>query len=118
MKTAITFAAVIAIATGTLLAGSLPASAHIISTPDGVNVIPYAGYEDALLVYGADSATVLHGSVLPGVEQPAGISQLSIIIGIAVGLAVIVPGMAFLLAGHMNRPLIPGLRRRFAGWNR
>ncbi len=118
MRIAITFAAVIEIATGTLLAGSLPASAHISFTPDGVNIYPYAGYEDAVLVYGPDTATVVHGSVLPELEQPAGISQLSIIIGIAVGLAVIVPGLAFLLAGHMNRPFIPGLRRRFAGWNR
>ncbi len=118
MKTAIMFAAVIAIATGAVLAGSLPASAHIIFTPDGVNMVPYAGYEDAVLVYGPDTATVAHGSVTSVLEQPAGISQLSIFIGIAVGLAVIVPGLAFVLAGRINSPLIPDLRRLFAGWNR
>ena len=118
MKTAITFAAVIAIATGTLLAGSLPASAHVVFTPDGTNMVPYAGYEDAVLVYGPDYATVAHGSILPELGEPAVISQLSIIIGIAIGLVITVSGLAFVLAGRINSPLIPDLRRLFAGRNR
>ena len=110
MKTLITFAAAIAIAMGTLVIGSIPASAHTIFTPDGMNLIPYAGYEDAVLVYGPDSSTVADGSVSPALEQPAAISQTSIVIGIVTGLAVIFIGLAFLSAARSNRPLIKDRR--------